>query len=168
MEGRAPGIRISSRIRGIVLLIGALSLFGCAALSPSQTQRQASGGAGSDSAEEAVRSPGAAPSEIAAVGRVNHVVLVWLKESGNPSHRRKIIAASRNLREIPGVLGVRAGEVVPSRRGIVDDSFDVGISITFASVRGMTEYIHHPRHARAVREVFRPLAARILIYDFVE
>ena len=101
-------------------------------------------------------------------GRVNHLVLCWLKEPGNSEHRLRIIEQTQAFRAIPGVLEVRVGEVVPSQRAIVDSSFDVGILLSFANAERMRSYIQHPAHQRAVREVLQPLVSRILVYDFIE
>jgi hypothetical protein len=99
-------------------------------------------------------------------GEIQHIVLCWLKEPGNPEHRRRIIERSKLFARIPGVREVRVGEVIPSERKIVDDSFDVGIVMTFDSVEQMDRYIGHPEHRWAVKEVILPLTRRILVYDF--
>ncbi len=97
---------------------------------------------------------------------VVHIVLVWLKEPGNPEHRQQIIDASREFETIPGVIDVSVGEVVLSDRPIVDDSFDVGLYLTFSSVDAMNIYLADDRHQQALREVFRPLSERYVVYDF--
>ncbi len=97
---------------------------------------------------------------------VVHVVLVWLKEPGNPEHRQRIIDASRTFETIPGVIDVSVGEVVLSDRPIVDDSFDVGLYLTFSSVEAMNTYLADDRHQQALRDVFRPLSERYIVYDF--
>ena len=97
---------------------------------------------------------------------VVHIVLVWLKEPGNPEHRQRIIEISRDFETIPGVIDVSAGEVVTSDRPIVDDSFDVGLYLTFSSVDAMKAYLADDRHQQALREVFRPLSERYIVYDF--
>ena len=99
---------------------------------------------------------------------LQHVVLCWLKESGNSQHREEIIAVSKTFRNIPGVLDVRAGQVVPSDRAIVDDSFDLGIIITLADSQRLKGYLVHPIHQKAVEEVILPLVRRTVVYDFVE
>jgi hypothetical protein len=38
--------------------------------------------------------------------------------------------------------------------------------MTFKSESALREYERHPAHQRAVAEVLRPLAKRIVIYDF--
>ncbi len=97
---------------------------------------------------------------------VVHVVLVWLKEPGNLEHRQRIIDASRDFETIPGVIHVSVGEVVASERPVVDDSFDVGLFLTFSSVEAMNIYLADDRHQKALREVFRPLSERYIVYDF--
>ena len=97
---------------------------------------------------------------------VHHVVLCWLKDSGNAAQRQRIIEASRAFRRIPGVQTVHAGEPVISDRPIVDDSFDVAITLSFADAAALATYLDHPDHRRAADEVLRPLVERIVVYDF--
>lgn len=97
---------------------------------------------------------------------VVHIVLVWLKEPGNLEHRQRIIDATREFETIPGVIDVSVGEVVTSDRSVVDDSFDVGLYLTFSSVDAMNTYLADDRHQQALREIFRPLSERYIVYDF--
>jgi len=101
-------------------------------------------------------------------GRVNHIVLCWLKEPGNIEHRQRIIEVSKSFRDIPEVLEVRAGQVIESDRGIVDDSFDVGICITLGNAEDMNAYLDHPQHRKAVEEVIKPLVEKTVVYDIFE
>ena len=100
--------------------------------------------------------------------QVNHIVLCWLKESGNLAHRQKIIETTRSFRSIPGVIKVSVGEVIPSDRNIVDDSFDVGITLTFANTDDMNAYLEHPLHKDAAQKVLLPLVKKIVVYDYME
>jgi hypothetical protein len=99
---------------------------------------------------------------------VHHIVLCWLKEPGNAEHRRRIMDASLTFRDIPGVLDVRVGEVIESDRPIVDDSYDVAIMVSFAGTEKMGEYLVHPIHEKAKKEVLLPVVERIVVYDFRE
>ena len=99
---------------------------------------------------------------------VHHVVLFWLKEPGNAEQRRKIIEASRAFKEIPGVIDVRAGQVLESKREIVDDSFDVAIVMTFVDARHMEEYLTNPKHEEAKKKVLLPVLKKMVVYDFHE
>ena len=107
-------------------------------------------------------------SKKASSERVNHVVLCWLKDSGNKEQRQKLIRESLEFESIPGVLEVRAGEVVKSDRPIVDSSYDVAIFLSYESVDDLKAYLIHPDHKKAVKEVLRPLVKKVLVYDFIE
>ena len=101
-------------------------------------------------------------------GALQHIVLIWLKDAGNVEQQAKIIEVSRSFRDIPGVLQVQSGKVVASDRGIVDDSFDVGILVVVPDERRLAEYLAHPIHQRARDDVLMPLVEKVLVYDFQE
>ena len=94
------------------------------------------------------------------------MVLCWLKEPGNKEHRNQIIHISRTFKKIPGVLEVRVGEVIESNRPIVDDSFDVGIVVIVPDAKRLQEYLDHPIHQDAKRDILLPLVEKVLVYDF--
>lgn len=97
---------------------------------------------------------------------VVHVGFIWLKEPGNKAHRAALIEATRGLDTIPGVIDIRVGEAIASERAIVDDSFDVGLYVTLESREALAAYLPHPVHQQLVKDVLKPLAAKLLIYDF--
>jgi hypothetical protein len=97
---------------------------------------------------------------------LSHVVLCWLKEPGNTEHRNQIINISRTFKKIPGVMEVRAGKVIASDRPIVDDSFDVGIVVIVPDAKRLQEYLDHPIHQDAKRDILLPLVEKVLVYDF--
>lgn len=97
---------------------------------------------------------------------VEHIVVVWLESPGNAEHRQRIITESEVLRDIPGVTGLRAGEVIQSDRGIVDSSFDVALIVSFTDQAAMEDYLFHPVHVKLVEEILKPLVEKILVYDF--
>ena len=99
---------------------------------------------------------------------LHHVVLCWLKEPGNDQTRQEIVEVSKSFRDIPGVLDVRVGRVVPSDQKIVDDSFDVAILIIVPDRKRLAEYLQHPVHQKAKSEILLPLVDRIVVYDFKE
>ncbi|MFC1462026.1 Dabb family protein [Verrucomicrobiota bacterium] len=102
------------------------------------------------------------------VGAVHHVVVCWLKESGNAEARDRIAKASHAFSDIPGVISVKAGTMLPSKRAIVDSTFDVAIVLVFPDEKTMKKYLVHPRHQKAVKDILQPLVKKILVYDFVE
>ena len=74
---------------------------------------------------------------------VYHIVLIWLKTYRNEMRINKIINASKELKNIPGVLEVTTGKVLRSSRVIVDDTFDVSVIIKFASKDYLKDYLVH-------------------------
>ena len=101
-------------------------------------------------------------------GVLQHVVLIWLKDTGDAEQQAKIIEVSKSFRDIPGVLQVQSGKAVASDRGIVDDSFDVGILVVVPDERRLAEYLAHPIHQQAKNDVLLPLVEKILVYDILE
>ena len=100
-------------------------------------------------------------------GGVTHVVVFWLKDHGNVAQRAKIIETSESFRKIPGVLSVQVGPCLPSQRPIVDSSFDVALTMEFASKAAMQKYLDDPSHKAASDGVLKPLVKKIAVYDFV-
>ena len=98
---------------------------------------------------------------------VYHVVLIWLKTYRNEMRINKIINASKELKNIPGVLEVSTGKVLRSARVIVDDTFDVSIIIKFASKEYLKDYLVHPIHIKIANDVIKPLANKITVYDTI-
>ena len=101
-------------------------------------------------------------------GALQHVVLIWLKDVGDAEQQAKIIEVSKSFLDISGALQVQAGKAVASDRGIVDDSFDVGILVVVPDERRLAEYLAHPIHQRAKSDVLMPLVEKILVYDIRE
>jgi len=99
-------------------------------------------------------------------GYVHHVVLVWLKRPGNQADRQALVEASHRLRAIPGVVQVTTGPPVPSERAVVDDSFDLAVTLVFTGPEALRAYQDHPLHKRLRREVLAPRVRRILVYDY--
>ena len=98
---------------------------------------------------------------------VYHVVLIWLKTYRNEMRINKVINASKELKNIPGVLEVSTGKVLRSARVIVDDTFDVSIIIKFASKEYLKDYLVHPIHIKIANEIIKPLANKITVYDTI-
>ncbi len=99
-------------------------------------------------------------------GYLMHVVLIWLKEPGNPDHRQQLIQSSRVLGEIPGVRDLRVGEVVEGDRDVVRDDYDVGIVLRFANAEALASYLAHPLHVNTVKTRFLPIIERYEVMDF--
>ena len=107
----------------------------------------------------------AKPQAATAAG-VTHVVLVWLKTPGDEAARQRVIDTSKTFATIPGVVSVTSGKALPSTRPVVDSSYDVAVVMGFTDEAALRAYDQHPTHKKAVDEVLKPLAAKLVIYDF--
>ncbi len=103
----------------------------------------------------------------AAPGSVDHVVLFWLKRPGNAADRKAVLAACHELRVIPGIRFLDAGTALASSRPVVDDSFDIGLTVRFDSADALHAYEKDPRHVKQLDTVLRPLAAKTVAYDII-
>jgi len=74
--------------------------------------------------------------------RVSHVVIVWLKEPGNEAMRQAFIKASRELGGLPGIVNRHVGVVSASDRSIVDDTFDVAVTVTLKNKEALKAYLN--------------------------
>ncbi|MDD2768757.1 MAG: Dabb family protein [Methylococcus sp.] len=104
----------------------------------------------------------------AAGGRVEHVVIVWLKDHGNPAARQQYIENSRRLGKLPMVFRYQVGTVLPGDRAVVDGSYDVAVVATFESEQALRDYLAHPEHRKVIDESLKPLVERAVVYDFRE
>lgn len=99
--------------------------------------------------------------------KITHVVMVWLKQPGNEQQRSAFIKASEQLNDLPGIVNRHVGVVVSSDRGIVDDTFDVAVSVTMESQQALKAYLNHPKHQKILNEKIKPLINRTVAYDFI-
>ena len=103
---------------------------------------------------------------VVAAEPIHHLVLIWLKPDLGTEVREQLIARSQALGRIPGVSGFSIGSVLASERPIVDDSFDVAITMVFSSSAAMETYIDSAEHKRIVSQHIGPLAEKIVVYDY--
>lgn len=103
-----------------------------------------------------------------AKGKVEHVVLLWLKNPGNAADRAAVIGAAKKFQaEIKEIQHLSVGTPLASERPVVDDSFDVGLVIRFANAADLAAYEKHPVHVKAVTDTLKPRAKKLLVYDVV-
>lgn len=98
-----------------------------------------------------------------------HVVVCWLKKPGDTSDRQLLIDTSRSfLGQIPGLLDVQAGKVLDTARPGADSTFDMAVVFTFQNEKALRAYDTNPVHQAALRDVLKPRAEKIMIYDFID
>lgn len=97
---------------------------------------------------------------------LTHVCIFWTDKPHGDA-RDRLLAATRDLlAQIPGPVSIQSGQAVASPRGVVDDSFAVGLTITFPDRETMQRFREDPRHQRFVTEFVLPLSTRRVAYDF--
>lgn len=99
--------------------------------------------------------------------KVTHVVMVWLKEPGNAQQRSAFIKASEKLNNLPGIVNRHVGVVMAGDRRIVDDTFDVAVTVTMESKAALKAYLNNPKHKKILHEQIKPLVNRTVAYDFI-
>jgi len=99
--------------------------------------------------------------------KITHVVMVWLKQPGNEADRAAFIKASEELNKLPGIISRHVGVVKASDRSIVDDTFDVAVTVTMKNKAALDAYLNHPKHKKILKEQIKPLTNRVVAYDFV-
>ena len=100
-------------------------------------------------------------------GGVQHVVMVWFNDEVSQQDIDEVIAQSYALQhEIPLIRAIHVGRAISSERKAVDDSFDLGIVMRFASEQDMQAYVTHPVHKDFVSRYVKGKVARLQIYDF--
>ena len=102
--------------------------------------------------------PGPAPS-------VTQVILLWLKHPERRADRAQLVRAAQSLRMIPGVRRVETSRTVPGLPPGFDQSFDLGVVVTFRDRIALQRYRKDPRHVEAIRRYLRPLVRRYEVYN---
>jgi type III secretory pathway lipoprotein EscJ len=99
--------------------------------------------------------------------KITHVVMVWLNKPGNEQQRTEFIKASKELSSLPGIVNRHVGIVLPSDRKIVDDTFDVAVTVTLKNKAALKAYLNDPKHKKVLHEKIKPLVNRTVVYDFI-
>ncbi len=66
---------------------------------------------------------------------------------------------------IPGVMKVETGRSVPSLAPGADQSFDLGVVITFRDRASLRRYEKDPRHLDAMQRYLRPTVRRYEVFN---
>ena len=97
---------------------------------------------------------------------IHHIVMLWFPPTTSVVYLEEVIQKTRQLADIEGVHNLKVGTAINSERTIVDDSFDIGISMQFNSLNDMKRYLKHPRHQAFVKRYIKGKASRLVVYDF--
>ena len=100
---------------------------------------------------------------------LQHTVFFWLKPDLPDARRAAMIAALKGLTDSPNVATCRVGVPAQTPREVVDNSYDVQLTVGFDSIA------HHDIYQSADDAVhqafvdgFNDCWAKVLIYDSLE
>lgn len=96
---------------------------------------------------------------------ITHVVIFWVDKPVK-KNAADLLAAAKELKEIPGVKHLRFGPAVESDRGVADDSFGMAMSMGFKSKKALKRYVKHVMHVKFVQGVVKGSVRRMVAYDF--
>ncbi len=109
----------------------------------------------------------AAPVQAKEEGKeITHVIMVWLNKTGDEKARSEFAKISETLNDLPGIVYRHVGVVSKSDRQIVDDTFDVAITVTLKDKASLKAYLEHPKHKEVLKKI-KPMVNRVVAYDFV-
>ena len=104
--------------------------------------------------------------------KIQHVVIVWLKQHGDVEVQQQYIAASKPLAALPGVLSYTVGTPLKIKRErpnpALDESYDLAVASSFENQQAYQEFLKNPEYLKVAMDVLRPLVDKYNVYDFLE
>jgi hypothetical protein len=100
-------------------------------------------------------------------GQVTHVMLFWLKRPGNVDYQNYLLRALRTLRRARGVNDMRVGRSLPLDRPSVEQSFDLGVVMTFRDREALEKFERDRQREQAINAMLGPLVHQYTVYNFV-
>ena len=95
----------------------------------------------------------------------SHIVIFWA-DPAKPNATDEVVAsAKKDLASLPGIVSFHVGKMAASHRGVVDQTYQVGLNIRFEAKKAQDEYQDHPLHLEFV-ENRKSLCAKVVVYDF--
>ena len=96
----------------------------------------------------------------------SHIVIFWT-DPAQPNAAAELIAgANKYLQDIPGLLQFHVGQMSPSPRPVVDQTYQVALNLIFPNKAAEQAYQVHPQHLEFVEKVFKRVCTKAVIYDF--
>lgn len=97
-----------------------------------------------------------------------HTVFFWLKDGAPKDAQQKLVAdCYKYLSPIPGVKQLFAGPPANTPRDVVDNSYQVGLTVIYADTKDHDVYQVHDLHEQFIarnKEHWK----RVQVYDFIE
>lgn len=94
-----------------------------------------------------------------------HTVYFWLKPELSTERASALREALEGLDRVETVRHIFVGTPLPAERGVVDDSYSLGLTVIFDDKSGHDKYQDHPLHQDFVKQ-FKDDWDRIVVYDY--
>jgi hypothetical protein len=96
----------------------------------------------------------------------SHIVIFWTNPAYPAAADELLAGANQLLKDIPGVVQCYAGKMVPSPRPVVEQSYQLALTLIFQDKPAMDAYQVHPRHVEFVEKYVKRLVKKAVVYDF--
>ena len=97
-----------------------------------------------------------------------HTVFFWMKPGVSDADRRQLVSDCLEfLGKVPTVKQIWAGPPAQTLRPVVDNSYDVGLTVIMADKAGHDVYQQHPLHLDFIKRN-KQHWDRVQIYDYVQ
>ena len=97
-----------------------------------------------------------------------HTVYFWMKPGVSNAERQQVVSDCREyLGDIPAVQHLWAGRPAMTPRDVVDNSYDVGLTVVLEDRAGHDVYQAHELHQEFIRRN-KHNWQRVQVYDFVD
>ena len=95
-----------------------------------------------------------------------HQVYFWLKDPNSAADRAALRAGLEKLRAIPAITFSHIGTAAPTRREVIDSSYDFSLLCFFKNGVDQDVYQTHPIHLEFV-DTCKHLWQRVVVYDSI-
>ena len=96
----------------------------------------------------------------------SHIVVFWTVPLNRGAADELLAGANRLLKDIPGVLQFHVGKMTPSKRPVVEQSYQVALNLIFTDKLAQQTYQAHPQHTEFVDKFVKRLVKKVVVYDF--
>jgi len=100
-------------------------------------------------------------------GMFIHHVYFWLKNSGNKEDKAKLIEGLKKLSKVKTIKNFYIGQPAPTRREVIDSSYDVSWLLFFENAADQDSYQTDPVHLKFVEEC-SSLWSKVTVYDTID
>jgi hypothetical protein len=97
---------------------------------------------------------------------ISHIVVFWLKSNVSEEKKDEIISEAKKLDKIPGLKSFHIGNMLPSSRDVVDNTYDFAFNMTFTSKVDLETYLNHNLHQEFVNLFIKPNIEKLRVFDF--